>query len=461
MIVKKVYLSFIVILNFIPINSTAILIDNLFKSLDICYPVCSNKSREFSRYRGEIINFEDIQEKIINDSNYLFNMTTSYVYFSSEELLNNNINYIPMSTIIFTNFNIESNEKIQGFCYIQMKHALSKHHYMIITDKELEYINFPLFIIILYIFFFRNVCMPCFESSFELGPFENLYFQRSIKFLLFGSIPLVVSAISLYYLLLSHIIYSLYKSYLFISFIILLEGFSIIHMNDIPKVFFKQYYLIVFLFDALISILGEYICYFAPNIDNFYIFLSKNIIEHATFLGFLTKFYYSKFINIHKQYLIERRLHTLLEKTYKIKRTLYLKVMVFSIVYCGAFMILPLIEKLYIKIDKYVEAFYFNYFLMICIELLFCSLLRVTLPPFELPIYFFLPTIFDYNTFKLEAKIKNKNNRKFNISNLKYDLLKDEYQEKEYPLILLNPIAKTDNVFLNLQFHVGLIKKAK
>ena len=68
-----------------------------------------------------------------------------------------------------------------------------------------------------------------------------------------------------------------------------------------------------------------------------------------------------------------------------------------------------------------------------------------------------MPTIFDYNTFKIEAQIKEKYEHKLNISNLTYDLMKDEYQEKQYPLIFINPFTKTNDVFKDVR--VAYIKK--
>ena len=70
-----------------------------------------------------------------------------------------------------------------------------------------------------------------------------------------------------------------------------------------------------------------------------------------------------------------------------------------------------------------------------------------------------MPTIFDYNSFKIEALIKQKFERKLNISNLNYDLMTYEYQEKQYPLIFINPFTKTDNVFKDIR--VAYIKKNK
>jgi hypothetical protein len=158
-----------------------------------------------------------------------------------------------------------------------------------------------------------------------------------------------------------------------------------------------------------------------------------------------------------KQYLLEKRENTILAVGYQIKIKLYRKLMIFSIIYCITFIIFPFIEKLYMGIDNVVETFYVNYFITICLETLFNLILSIILYPKDLTIFFFLPTIFDYNTFKIESIIKQKYENKLNIANLTYDKMKNKYQERQYPLIFINPFTKTNNVFKDIR--VGYIKK--
>jgi hypothetical protein len=160
-----------------------------------------------------------------------------------------------------------------------------------------------------------------------------------------------------------------------------------------------------------------------------------------------------------RQYHLEEREKTILAVSYQIKIKIYLKLMIFSLLYCFLFILMPFIEKLYIGIDNVVEAYYADYFITICLEAIANLALSILLYPRDLTVYYFLPTIFDYNTFKIEAKIKQKYEHKLNISNLTYDLMKDEYQEKKYPLIFINPFTKTNDVFKDVR--VAYIKKNK
>jgi hypothetical protein len=168
-------------------------------------------------------------------------------------------------------------------------------------------------------------------------------------------------------------------------------------------------------------------------------------------------FFKTKYIHLYKQYQLEKRLGTILSVSYKFKTVIYLKIMIFSIIYCSIFIVLPFIEKLLLKIDNIVESFYLNYFISICLEAFSSIAISVILSPQDLTLFFFLPIIFDYNRFKFQLKIKEENKEELNISNINYEYLKNEYEGKRYPLIFINPYGKTNNVFGDL--HVGLIKK--
>ena len=459
MLGNKALLLFAFILNFLIINSnnSYILIDFLFKNIIIENPICLNKMKKYNKYRGPMTNIEDIEDKLNTNDQLPDNINNSLIFFSNEEKFKNYYDILPESTLFFTTFQINLSEIRKSICYIKIE-KWSKYHYILIAEEKLGYLTLPL------IFFFFYISVPISvykgykESLNRLVLYREIYFYKFAKHIILFSIGIGSSAILIYYFLLSYIIYSIYKTYLIINLILLLEGFSIIHFNDSQKKF-KKYLLIFFLFDLITSNLSEYIVYFIPYLDNFYLFHLKSLIEHATFLVMIFIYFKTKYIHMLKQYLLEKRLGTVLSIGYKIKNVIYVKIMIFSIIYCSTFIILPFILKIYIKIDNVVETFYVNYFITIILELIFNLVLVIILFPQDLTLFYFLPTIFDYNTFKFEVKIKEKNKESLNISNITRNLLKDEYEEKEYPLIFINPFCKTNNVFNGL--HVGLIKKPK
>ena len=381
-----------------------------------------------------------------------------FVYLPNKENLFKYLDFFPENTLFFTNFLVDYNKIKKYICYIKIDDISKyKYYYIIMAESKFDYILFP---IILFIFFLNGV----FINRYDKNNRNNLIYDRKIYFYNFAqritlySVGIIFSSITIYYFLPSYILYSLYKSYVVINLMLILEGVSIIHFNDCKKIF-KKYFLIFFLFDVSVSLISEYIIYFISYLDNFYLLHLKSLIEHAVFLLVIFIFFKTRFIHLYKQYLLEKRLGTILSLSYKLKTIIYLKIMIFSIVYCSSFIILPFIEKIYIKIDNVVESFYLNYFITICMEMLYSIIIYLILSPPDLTLFFFLPIIIDYNRFKFEAKIKDEKKDDLNITNATHNLLKNEYQEKQYPIILINPFAKTNYVFSDL--HVGKINKPK
>ena len=452
-----IYLTFV--LKFISIKTSYVLIDMIFKEITIQNPSCDyNRKIIINDYRGPIKNIDKIEANLNNNYKILTNnLTNSFLYFPTKEKLLKYINYIPDETLLFTNFEIEYTEIKRSICFIKLE-EWSDFHYIIVSQDKLTYLTIPLIFCTFYINILIAVYKGYNESLKSLASFRKIYFYRFVRYTIIFCLGIAVSAVTIYYSLLSYILYSIYKSYVLMNLILLLEGFSTIHFNNNEK-YFRKYILIIFSFDSLISLFSEYIIYFLPFLDNFYLFHLKSFAEHIVLLVIIFVFFHTKYIHMYKQYSIEKRLGTILSIGYRIKTVIYLKIMIFSIIYCSAFIILPFIEKIFIKIDGCVETFYVNYFITICLELVFHLVLVILLFPKNLTVYFFLPTIFDYNAFKFAYKIRQENQNSLNISNLTRNLLKDDYVEKQYPFIFITPFCATNKVFDN-NIKVGLIGKS-
>lgn len=454
---NKIIIFFLFILKSLYINCSYILIDVLFKFIDIQSPTCYNNDMKLNRYRGAIKNFDDIKDSLIADYNKLSNNSIyEYIYFDTMDKLKQYIDYIPKTTLIFSSFPIYYTEINRDICFVKIK-KWSKYHYIYITDNKFTYLALPLIFCYVYITIAIEVYRGYKESLRVLSTYRNIYFYKFVTYIILLSIPISLSYVTIYYFLISYLFYSIYKSYLLINLILLLQGFSIIHFNH-TEIKYIKYISIIFLFDFLMSLISEYIVYFFPTVNNFYLFHLKSIIEHVTLLIITFVYFHAKYVHMYKQYMLEKRLGTILSRTYQIKMIIYIKINIFSLVYCSIFIILPFIELFYIKIDNCVETFYINYFITICIELFLNIALSVLLRPQDLTLYFFLPTIFDYNTFKFEVKIKNNCEDKLNISNLTHNLLENEFGEKDYPLIFITPYGKTNKVFNSLV--AGSIEKS-
>ena len=439
----------IIIIKHVTSETAFILMDHLFSQLNITMPKCLRKEVQIPSNRGKIENFDKI---IKEDKKDLYN--NPFIYIHGKDNMKY-IQYFSDKTIFFTDFEISWDDIKSGICYIQFD-KWYEYNYIIMSPSKLSYIILP----ICCLFFAYSIPIAIFKlyksELKRLVLFKKIHFYKFAQRMVLFWIAIIISAVIIYFFLLSYVIYSLYKSYLIINLLLLLDGFSIIHFNK--SLFkFKKYFIIFFLYDSLISIYSEYIVYFIPYFDNFYFLHIKSLFEHCIFLIMIIRFIFKRYIHMKKQYLLEKRENTILAVGYQIKIKLYRKLMIFSIIYCITFIIFPFIEKLYMGIDNVVETFYVNYFITICLETIFNLILSIILYPKDLTIFFFLPTIFDYNTFKIESIIKQKYENKLNIANLTYDKMKNKYQERQYPLIFINPFTKTNNVFKDIR--VCYIKK--
>ena len=442
----------LIIISYISSETPYILIDHLFSQIKIIEPICIMKEITISSSRGKIENLDDILKEKPEKDLY----DNPFVYLSDKEKLKY-IKYFYDKTIFFTSFQVTWDDVKNGICYIH-EEKWNKYNYIIMAPSKMGYIYFPLSFF-LFAYSVPIAIFKLFKSKLKkLVMFQKIHFYKFAQRLILILIAIIISSFTIYYVLISCIIYSFYKVYLLMNLITLLEGYSIIHFNKSSVKFYK-YFIILFLYDALLSIYSEYALYLLPNLDNFYIIHIKSFIEHIVFLILIFVYMFKRYVHMKKQYLLEHREKTILAIGYEIKIKLYLKLMIFSIIYCFLFIIFPFIEKMYMGIDNVVETYYLDYFITICLESVCNLVLILILYPRDLTVYFFLPTIFDYNSFKIETKIKQKLERKLNISNLTYELMIDEYQEKQYPLIFINPFTKTDNVFRDIR--VAYIKKNK
>ena len=440
----------IIIINYISSETTYLLIDHLFSQIKIINPVCLMKDPIIPSSRGKIEHVDEIIKKDPETDLY----QNPFVFISGKEKLKYIHNFYD-KTIFFTDFQISWDDIKHSICYVQID-KWNKYNYIIMSHSKMGYILVPI-CSLLFGYSVPIAIFKLYKSELKrLVLFKKIHFYKFAQRLTLFWIAIIISSVTIYFFLLSYVIYSLYKAYLVVNLILLLEGFSIIHFNK--SLFkFKKYFLIFFLYDSLISIYAEYIVYFLPNFDNFYLLQIKSIFEHLVFLIMIFIYIFKRYVHIKKQYLLEEREKTILAVGYKIKLKLYLKLMIFSIIYSATFIIFPFIEKLYFNIDYVVETYYANYFITMCLETVFNLILVIILYPKDLTIFFFLPTIFDYNTFKMEAIIKEKYKKKLKISNLTVDLMKNEYQEKNYPFVIINPFTKTNDVFKDIR--VAYIKK--
>ena len=226
MIGNKILVIFVFLFKLNIIKTVYVLIDKIYRNIDIQEPSCYYRNLNFPQYRGKINNIEEI---IINEKNYknntnIINKTKfedyPVVYLPNNEILFKYIDLFPENTIYFTTFLVDYNKLKKYICYIKIEDWSDYNYYYIISSEiKLGYITLPL----LFGFFF-GTCFcynKYFRSNVRIVFYRQIYFYKFAHNLTLYSIGIVISTITIYYILLSYIIYSLYKSYLIINLMLL------------------------------------------------------------------------------------------------------------------------------------------------------------------------------------------------------------------------------------------------
>ena len=312
---EKYFLHIFIIMNIINLTSSEtnfILMDHLFGQIEIVNPICLMKEPTIVSSRGTIENLDDIIKKDPETELY----ENPYVYISGIEKLKY-VNYFWDKTIFFTNFQISWDDIRHGICFVEIDKYF-KYNYIIMSYAKMGYIFFP----ICFFFFAYSVPIAIFKlyksELKRLVLFKKIHFYKFAQRLILFWMVIIISSATIYYFLLSYIIYSLYKAYLVVNLIFFLEGYSIIHFNK--SLFkFKKWFLIVFFYDSIISLYAEYIVYFLPNFDNFYLLQIKSLFEHIVFLIMILVYIFKRYVHMKKQYFLENREKTILAVGYQIK----------------------------------------------------------------------------------------------------------------------------------------------
>lgn len=435
------------------------ILDQIFKgyilSEDIKMDNCPQKGKGYFHFQNRIFFINDI----LDSDNKNYNIYP-LVYLPNEQYFKY-VNLFPNTTIFIAFETNIHNESLfnKSYCYIRGTMNIKNNipfSYVIISAKS--NINIDKFllssIIILFLFLSFYSIIYIIKSCF-LKIYQEIYLYQFTIISIIFSFFLIFSLFFIVVFLLSHVIYSFYKSYMIIRLIVLCNGFSILNFDFTQKQITK-YNLYLFLFESITSILLSYSVYLMPNFESFYFFMYRNLMEHMILLIFIIRSFNLKFIPLYRQYKFEVHLRTRLIEIYRTKMIIYGKILLFGFLYSISFIILPFIE-LIMKININIRVFYINYYFNILIEFFLLIILGILFFPFKISIFYYFPIKYDYDSYNFITEIKEKDENVLNISNLKKNELKNEYQKNDFPIVFINPFIKKDNVFKGL--HIGIIDK--
>ena len=451
-----------------------IIIDKLSKksiTASIDFEHCIQKKSEKNfHYRGRPKKMSEIIKNEKLEKNLMINNTIKYtkhkvVYIDKQSELDY-IYYFPNSTIFLVNGNINSssaNEDIfdPNYCFfIKDKFQFNKLTFSyVIINKEISGVCVSLIGVSLIFFYIINIV---FFVLFAIKTLRRkiillLYVYKFVNIVLGLTFAILFSCFLIISCYLSSILYSLYKSYMFLNLIILLNGFTIIH----NKFTFKQnlkYGLFIFIFETITNYIFTYIMFFIPSFDNFYLFFTRNIIEYCSLLIYMIIMIKDIGYTLYRLFKLERRLRTILYLTYKLKFIIYTKILILVFLYCFTFIIFHII-LISTKIGNYSDGLFYYYLIIMAIEAFFSIILYIMFYPSKFSFAYFFRINLNYDSILFIAEIKQEKENDMNISKLTKKKLDKEYKAKEYPIALIGPFTKTDNVFKNINF--GMVPKQK
>ena len=423
---------------------------------------CGSVNEDNFIFRGRFPNILDILDKEkITDFNNTKIEGYKFVYFPENSLYEKYADIFPSSTIFVKS---ESSDKKKN-CFILLNlnnyernifREKSVPYYLSINKKTLktsiydyDIIDFcfcyliPLFVIL----FCRYFCMLCKCNIL----YFNLQFYVFTRRLILLCIPLIVSNLLMKYALFIALFHSLYKSYILINLIFLLDGNSILEFENVT-ILYIIYLLICFIIEASLSLLIDYIVYYFPSVNNLYYDAIKNLVEHIALLIYTLKSYNTKYYHFYNQYLFEIRLKSLLSSFYLYKIEIYQKVIKFAFFYSFVFIGFQIFKIIFLS--DFADAFYCNYFINIWIEMILVFILMKMFYPQNLNMFYFMPVFYDYNSKAYKVLISKEEN-KLNISNLNKNILKNEYKKNKTPLVFITPFSKSNEDFYNI--HIAEI----
>ena len=444
-------------------NEYKIITDALFGGIkeNSIYSIISDKQVNNFYYKG--------RPQLIEKINDYKSKANSAIYINREKYFSD-IPKFPKSTIFLINKSyIEEIFKynINNYYFIVLNNFSSYYlrdstyfYDKVSSELSSSFKNIVIYFLIIFSIFlvFFKMAKSC--SNEGMARLYVSYFaNNNICFVLL----LAVSSSILKLLKIFYIIYPIYKAYFIVEICYLLNGYSITYSNSNLNSNKKACNIFIFeIIEIILSLIFIYIVYLLPSLDNFYLFFAKSLIEHIIIIVFGVKMFLKNFIRLYKHYRIERTIRTILTITYKYKLLLYSKVFIFCLFYCLGFIVLDLIQIIY-KINTYNDGSYYIYYMNVSLELFFNIILNIVFYPISNPLLLRATNDLinlDLDNITFMAEIKTKKEIIIGINNLNKKLLKDKYLKNEYPIVLIEPFAKSNNLFNDKNIHIGIVRKS-
>ena len=456
------YFIFINLISLAVQKDLILLIENIFNNHEnekINMDYCKQYANDSFHYKEIQSKIKDIKS-IINSEQPTELNKYKYIYISEANYLEN-ITLFQKSTIFFVPDSIIKSLSAldnMDYCIIILDTKFEKNKPLIFTtdlDESISNKDFEFLILFIAVFYcislpitiivnFKSCCLKLFDDIFVNIISRSLISYNNI-------LPMTWFATQLF--LFPYIFYCLYKSYLYINLLFLLDGFTILNHENTSRFKYGKTLLCFTLFESIISLFFL----FCIPFNCFYLFTIKNWIYHIFLLIMALRSIKKSMIPLYRQLRFEQSLKTFFAIGYKAKLIVYIKVIVFSIIYSLTFIILPFFQIIYV--NKIRGAFYINYFITIGCEMILSFFLSILFFPTKTTIFYYLPVVYDYNTRYFSTIISEKNETINKISKLSKTDLKKKYSKKNIPIVLIKPFNIKNNSYNDL--FIGKIEESK
>ena len=379
--------------------------------------------------------------KDIIDSNKTNDLNKYEVVYIPETKYLQNVNLFPKSTIFlyYTYYRFTFNESYKDYCFINVNHEISSYNLCFITIGKIIYDEMDFILMTFLILFMTHVCLMYLLLFKILG--KKLIFSVYQFFFRVDARLLLLIICSYFTCLFTYLLYCYHQSFIFIYLFSFVNRFKIL---DNKYLFFgDKNTIIFFIFNSLVIIFVEYIVYFIPSINKFYLLAIKDVLLYIVLLIKIIISFKSKLILLFRQmqYAVRKKLK-FSAISFQVKITIYIKMFLFGAIYSITFIVLPFIIIL-LSLDDYIDIFYYYFYFKAILEILLGQMivfLFYLIKDYSLN-YNPINLEFDSNNELLYLNMDNKKENNYNISNLSKTTLNEKNFKKLF-VIFLNPFPK-------------------
>ena len=238
---------------------------------------CTIFNKDSFHHKGKPTNIKDII-----DSNKINDLNKYEIVYIPETKYLQNVTLFPKSTIFlyYTYYLFTFNESYKDYCFINIGHDIDSYNFYFIAIGKIINDDMRLMLLTFLILFISHACLIyiiCIKMQQKKLIFSvyQFFFRVNISLLLIY----ICSCIPC---LFTYLLYCYHQSFIFIYLFSFVNRFKILDNKYLT--FGDKNVIIFFIFNSLLIIFIEYIVYYIPSINNFYLLAIQDVLLHIVLL---------------------------------------------------------------------------------------------------------------------------------------------------------------------------------